>query len=422
MKYRLSLFAPHWEEHLKLLLDRGYSQSSIRRILFSNFHFHRYLIRKKVARLLDITPGLLKTFLRRQQCLFRRAHGRSMQKYLVQGYRADITAFLNYAFSLHRRDFQTPTETPDSRVLPNKLLDRYLDFCRIHQGLQVASLEERRHELHRLRTFLGGRDVRQVTDVALNDLDAFLLHRSKDMCTGLRTTISIMRSFFRYLHLNGDIPTDLAQQVMSPCRFSCDLRPKYLPWNKIRQWLAGIDRSKAGGKRDYAILAMLAYHGLRAQEAARLKIKDVEWDNRCVLLRARKNGSTVRLPLSQPVIMALQDYLSVRPACLYEEIFLTQTAPIKPLGRSLCVVAERGLRRHFGRLLPRQGARVLRHSFAKALLDRGATLPDIAELLGHEALESALVYTRVNTEELREVADDYAAFLPCFGPTTPTFP
>lgn len=422
MKYRLSLFAPHWEEHLKSLLDRGYSKSSLRRILFSNSHFHRYLIRKKVARLLDITPGLLKTFLRRRQFLFRREHGRPMQIYLFKGYQADITAFLNYAFSQHNLNFQTPPENPDSHVLPNKLLDRYLAFCRIHQGIQVTVLKERRHELHRLRTFLGGRNVRKITDVALDDVDAFLLHRSKNMGTGLRTTISIMRSFFRYLHLNGDIPTDLAQQVMSPCRFSRDLRPKYLPWNKIQQWLAGIDRSRAGGKRDYAVLALLAYHGLRAREASRLKINDVEWDNRCVLLRARKNGSAVRLPLSQPVMMALQDYMSVRPACSYEEIFLTQTAPIKPLGRSLCVVAERGLRRHFGRLLPRQGARVLRHSFAKALLDRGAKLPDIAELLGHEALESALVYTRVATEELREVADNYAAFLPCFGPAMPIFP
>jgi site-specific recombinase XerD len=64
----------------------------------------------------------------------------------------------------------------------------------------------------------------------------------------------------------------------------------------------------------------------------------------------------------------------------------------------------------------------LRHSFAKALLDRGAKLPDIAELLGHEALESALVYTRADTEGLREVADNYAAFLPSFGPTMPTSP
>ena len=211
-----------------------------------------------------------------------------MQKYLVQGYQADITAFLNYAFSLHKRDFQTPPETPDSHVLPNKLLDRYLDFCRIHQGIQVTVLKERRHELHRLRTFLGGRNVRKITDVALDDVDAFLLHRSKSMGTGLRTTISIMRSFFRYLHLNGDIPTDLAQQVTSPCRFSRDLRPKYLPWNKIQQWLAGIDRSRAGGKRDYAILVLLAYHGLRAREAARLKINDVEWDNRCVSAASKK--------------------------------------------------------------------------------------------------------------------------------------
>ncbi len=413
MKYRLSLFAPYWEEHLRLLLDQGYSKLSIQRVLLFNFHFHRYLIRKKVGRLIDITPGLLKTFLRRQQLLFQREHGHPMQEDSIQCYQACIAGFLTYAFSRHKRYFQKPPTLPESRVLPNKLLDRYLDFCRIHKGLKDTSRRGHRDEILRLRAFLDQRNIRRVADATVADVDAFLLHRSKDMgATGLKTAVAILRSFFRYLHLNGEIPSDLARNFMSPCRFRCDLRPKYLPWSKIQQFLAGIDRSQAGGKRDYAILTLLAYHGLRSQEAARLKINDVDWNNRCLLLRERKNGATVRLPLSQQAAAALEDYLSARPACAYQEIFLTRRAPIKPLGSSLCFVAERGLEKRFGRLLPRQGAHVLRHSFAKALLDRGAKLPDIATLLGHNSLRSTLVYTRVATEELREVSDNYAALLP----------
>jgi integrase len=221
-----------------------------------------------------------------------------------------------------------------------------------------------------------------------------------------------LRPFFSYLLLKGHIPHNPAQDLFSPCRFRMDRRPKFIPWPNVQKFLAAIDRSTPAGKRDYAILALLACHGLRARDAARLRLADIDWDAPALWLHQRKNGANARIPLSQTAKEALHDYLAVRPAAPpCSEVFLTSQAPIVPLGARLGAVAQRRLLRFFGRSIPNQGAHALRHSFAKALLDRGAKVPDIAALLGHRRIASTLTYTQIDTEGLREVADNYANLL-----------
>jgi site-specific recombinase XerD len=252
-----------------------------------------------------------------------------------------------------------------------------------------------------------------MRDVTIKHLDAFFSDRARSMqAIGLRAVLSAVRSFLRYLYLRRRITTDLSRSLLSPSRFRFDVRPKYIPWHKIQQFLETIDRSTPIGKRNYAVLVLLAYHGLRLRELAGLTLSDIDWENECLLLKETKNGSTVQRPMSQRAKEAMKDYLSVRRRCSAPQIFLTEQAAVKPLGISLGRIAQRRLRRHFGNLLPRYGAYVLRHSFAKALLDRGAPIAAIGKLLGHERLTSTLIYTRVATEDLREVSDNYADLLP----------
>jgi integrase len=228
----------------------------------------------------------------------------------------------------------------------------------------------------------------------------------------LQYIISALRSFFRFLQLHGEIRSDLARGLVSPSRFRSDLRPKYLPWPKIQKFLAAIDRSHRAGKRDYAMLMLLACHGLRGREAATLRISDIDWERHSIFLRHRKNGVPIHLPLSPQTEEALRDYLAVRPACPAPEIFLTEVAPIKPFEGSVQGVATRHIRKFFGKLPFSQGSHLLRHSFAKALLDRGAKLHEVGALLGQLSLRSTQIYTRIATEDLREVADNYANLLP----------
>ena len=409
LKHTLPLFAPHWEEYIGLLLERGHTRSHLRNVLNRNRDFHQYLVSRKTRRLTHVTPRFLNDFLRLEGARFRKVHGRSIPKHYLWKTRGPIKGFLTYAFSRHNKHFLKPRKSPDSLVLPDSLLDRYMEFCRIHRGLRLVTREGYRRDILRLRSFLDRRRIGRIQEMTLTDLDDFLLHHGKHLgIRGLQSIATALRAFLRYLHLNGDISRDLARNVLSPRRFHADLRPKYLPWKKIEQLLASVNRNTPGGKRDYAILVLLACHGLRAREAAGLRTGDINWITRSFLLRETKNGTTAQIPISQETTEALRDYLSVRPEYSYPEFFLTTYAPIKPLGRALCDVAAGHLHKCFGRLPHRGGAYALRHSYAKALLDRGAKLHEIGTMLGHRSLRSTLIYTRIATEELREVADNYA--------------
>jgi integrase/recombinase XerD len=412
MRNTLPIFAPHWEEYIGLLLEKGHRPSYIHGVMNHNVHFHEYLAGRKVRHLTQVTPALLNDFLRQEGGRRRKEQGRRMSRKYLRAIRWRLVGFLSHAFGRRGRNFIKPAEVPASVVIPEKLSARYAEFCRVHGGLRPKTISKYQHYITKLGRFLESRGRRTIEEATMADLDAFLLRYKPRGVRGIQAKASALRSFFRYLHLNGDIPYDLAGKILSPRRFRDDRWPKYLPWSKVRRLLTSVDRSNLIGKRDFAILTLLACQGLRAREAARLRISDLDWEGRSFLLRERKNGTCARVPMSEESEQALRDYLTVRPACAQPEIFVAAQAPIRPLsGEGLSAVARTHLFRCFGRLPHRGGAYALRHSFAKALLDRGARLSDIGAMLGHKSLRSTLIYTRIATQDMREVADNYASLL-----------
>ena len=411
-KFRLPLFAPHWEAYINRLVDQGYKRHTLFHVMEQNFYFHRYLTEKRIQDFSRITPGLLRAYLRYNAKRFQEKHGYSLPSSYRKLINGDIKNFLVFAFQQRGQPFFPPQPKQENTVFPDSLLDRHDDFCRIHKGLSPGTLFAYRRYLLSFRSFLNRRGIHHLKSITIREFDAFLMKQAERLSPkSLQYIISALRSFFRFLHLHGEIRSDIAQGLVSPSRFRSDLRPKYLPWPKIQRLLASIDRSHSVGKRDYAILMLLAHHGLRGREAATLRISDIDWDKHSMFLRHRKDGASVQMPLSQQTEEAFRHYLAVRSPCTAPEIFLTETAPIKPLKRSLHAVAQRHIWNVFGKLPFSQGSHLLRHSFAKALLDRGAKLHEVGALLGHRSLRSTQIYTRIATEELREVADNYANLL-----------
>lgn len=411
-KFRLPLFAPHWEAYIDHLADQSYTRRTLFQVMEHNFYFHRYLTDKKIRDFSRITPGLLRAYLCHDAKRFREQHGRSMPSSYRLHINGLIKNFLVFAFQQRGRPFSPPSARQESAVLPGSLLDRHNDFCRIHRGLSPSTLSAYRRYLLSLGAFLKHQGIHCLKSITIKDLDAFLVKEAGRLNPkSLQYVISALRSFFRFLHLHDEINSDIARGLISPSRFRADLRPKYLPWPKIRQLLASVDRGHRVGKRDYAILMLLAHHGLRAREAAALRISDIDWDNHSIFLRHRKDGTSVQLPLSPQTEEALRAYLAVRSTCPAPEIFLTECAPMQPFKRAVYGVAQRHILKVFGKLPFSQGAHLLRHSFAKALLDRGAKLQEVGVLLGHRSLRTTQIYTRIATEELREVADNYADLL-----------
>ena len=221
-----------------------------------------------------------------------------------------------------------------------------------------------------------------------------------------------MRAFLRYLYIQGELEWDFGGDLARPSRFSADQRPKYLPWSEVEAFLSGVDRASPVGKRAYAVLTLLACQGLRAGEVAKLRLEDLDLEAGSIFVRERKNGQSARLPMSARAKEALEDYVQVRPASERGPVFVTVDTSLKPMSAvGVGRLAGSRLRRRFPGRIESCGSHVLRHSFAKCLLDRGARLTDLGLMLGHRHLRSTLMYARIATEELREVADNYARLL-----------
>jgi site-specific recombinase XerD len=216
---------------------------------------------------------------------------------------------------------------------------------------------------------------------------------------------SALRSFFRFLRaegLRGDRLEDAVPMV--PHRPSGLVR--HLGPTRLEQLIVSLDSSSPRGLRDRAIILCMARLGLRASEVAQLRLDDLDWRNATVRVRARKTGHGALLPLTAEVGTALAGYLRCgRPDTPSRRVFvlhwLRAGAPISGsiVGRAVDNALQRA-----GMDAPARGANLLRHSLATDLLEHGASLREIADLLGHTSLATTRIYAAVDVAALREVA------------------
>src|ERR1700747_1862840 len=194
--------------------------------------------------------------------------------------------------------------------------------------------------------------------------------------------VTALRSFFRFAQLRGVIKSDLAALVPSVPSWEMSGPPKHLRFEAVQRVLSACDRSTVKGKRDYAILLLLARLGLRAGEIVALQLDDIDWANGDILVRG-KGQRLARLPLPSDVGEALVEYLrDVRPTGRTRRLFLRIRAPLRGLAGSVsvdCIVA-RALKRA-SLAPPLKGAHLLRHSLATDLLPQGVALREIRHAL-----------------------------------------
>lgn len=169
--------------------------------------------------------------------------------------------------------------------------------------------------------------------------------------------------------------------------------------------LASIDRHTAMGRRDYAILLLLARLGLRSGEVAFLELDDLEWNAGQLSVRG-KSGPRSDLPLPPEVGKAIAAYLRRgRPQSPSRRVFLRAKAPLRGF-RGSCGVGSivRHCLQRAGLDAPTYGAHQFRHGLATELLRQGASLGEIGELLGHHSPQTTKIYTKVDLDALRTLA------------------
>ena len=217
--------------------------------------------------------------------------------------------------------------------------------------------------------------------------------------------VTSLRSFLRYLRHQGKITADLAACVPTVARWSFASLPKSLPEGVVQKVLDHNDRKTSLGRRDYAILLLLARLGLRACEIVALNLEDIEWENVRITVRS-KGGRRTQLPLPVDVGKALAQYLRYgRPSCSCRRVFIRGRAPHTGFANSIAVstLVMRALRRA-GVDSGRTGAHLFRHSLATDMIRQGASLDEIGELLRHQSPNTTAIYAKVDLPALRPLA------------------
>ncbi len=216
---------------------------------------------------------------------------------------------------------------------------------------------------------------------------------------------SALRSFLHYARYRGDITLDLAAAVPPVANWSMPSIPRAIPADSVRRLLASISRRTAMGRRDYAIVLLLARLGLRSSEVAFLDLDDIDWNVGHVSVRG-KGGQRTMLPLPADVGAAIVAYLRHgRPHTTSRRVFLRARAPIRGfLGPSAIGSLVRHTLERAGVAAPTKGAHQFRHALATQMLRHGASLAEIGEVLRHRSPETTRIYAKVDLTALRTLA------------------
>jgi integrase/recombinase XerD len=218
-----------------------------------------------------------------------------------------------------------------------------------------------------------------------------------------KSLVTALRSLLRFLFVTGKIPNDLVLSVPTVANRKLSTLPGRLEAGQVDILLGACDRDTAAGRRDFAVLTVLARLGLRAGEAAAIEVGDVGWRAGELTVRG-KGGRRDRLPLPADVGQALADYLlRGRPAgCPATRLFISECAPRQAI--SACAVRAIVARACARTGMPRIGAHRLRHTVASDLLHAGAPLPEIGQVLRHRSQLSTATYAKVDRDRLRALA------------------
>ena len=292
--------------------------------------------------------------------------------------------------------------------------ERYLDHLTVERGLSENTLEAYRRDLRRYVGFLEHRDVRSLRDVDERTIRSFVASLSASThgpeaapyrATSVARTLSAVRSFHRFLLREGVTERDPAAGVAQP-RLPRSL-PRPLPVDDVRRLLEAPEESSPTGVRDRAILELLYGSGLRISELTGMDVDDLDLEEGSLRVLG-KGGKEREVPLGSFAHEAVGAYLTRgRPALAtgVSRGALFLNARGGRLSRQSCA-------RLLGRYVRLAGIdrrvtlHTLRHSFATHLLEGGADVRVVQELLGHASVATTQIYTLVTARHLREVYEE----------------
>lgn len=308
---------------------------------------------------------------------------------------------------LRQQGLIPPVEVPRATPLA-EFIERYRRFLTDRRNLAPRTVERHVKTAQRFLAPWEPRDGMAFTleTMAARDATTFLLRETERLSTGAaKNVLHQVRSLLRFGYQAGYLPQDLAVTLPPVASWHATRLPPVVPPQDIEALLHSCDDTPAPGRRDYGILLVLIRLGLRASEVCRLTLDDLDWRAGEIVVSG-KGRRVDRLPLPVDVGAGIADYLQhERPYADTRQVFLTHRAPHRGMTRSDVSYVVRKACERGG--LPILGAHRLRHALATTLLQQGATLPVIGQVLRHRDLASTAVYAKVDRLTLRSVAQPW---------------
>lgn len=291
----------------------------------------------------------------------------------------------------------------------------FVEFChwmRSHRGTSDATLYNYSHSIRDLLNCFGDDPGRFNAQI----LRQFVLEKSqKSGWAAAKTCTTALRMFVRFMIANGKCADTLDGAIPVLAHWRLSSLPRYLQPEEVERVISSCNLNTSVGKRDRAILLLLARLGLRAGDIVQLRLGDIDWEN-ATLQVSGKSRRQVRLPLTQEIGDAIIDYLlHARPRTDVDELFIRSRAPFRAFAshHAVSVVVTYAMRRAGVTCQSRGAAHVLRHSAATSMLRQGTSLQDIATILRHHSIETTQIYAKVDVNALQQIAQPWPEVLSC---------
>ena len=383
----------HVEAYRAQIDALGYKPATIRWHLRLIAKFNRWLARGGYD-LRDLNEALVERFVE--------SYRRKVPYQL--GVRAVVCRLLD---QLRKIGFIPVAVESPKHLATERMIDEYRRFLLQEQGLACSSVDHYSRHVGRFLSERFGTGPVNLSQLCVADLSSFVRGEAQRLGHGhAKHAVVALRSYLRFARFRGYIKADLAAGVPTVARWAMDSLPKHLAAGAVQRVLDRCERITAIGRRDYAILLLLARLGLRAGEVSALRLEDIDWGNGRIAVLCKKSGGVVQLPLPVDVGEAIALYLKDgRPRCCCRNVFVGSRAPYAPFSHAAVVsgVAKRALRKA-GVKSARKGAHLFRHTLATEMLRHGASLGEIGQVLRHKDPNTTAIYAKVDVNALRELA------------------
>jgi len=288
---------------------------------------------------------------------------------------------------------------------PSSTLRRYEDYLRVELRLAPMSVDTYVREVRSYLTFLEEEGISEATCTAEDIIRYITVRRSNLNVRTISKTMSGIRSLHTFLIVEGeraDNPAELVERPRPPRKI-----PEVLSIADVDLFLAAIDHSKAYGLRDRALFELIYSCGLRVSEAADLTPRNISIRERLVRVNG-KGGKERLVPIGEAAVFWLSEYLKKGRPFLLKADRVTDRLFI---GRHGLGLSRKGIWKRFKEIAIKAGldakVHTLRHSFATHLLQGGADLRTVQELLGHADISTTQVYTHLDKDDLQKYHHAY---------------